>query len=285
MLADLVKLSRPHHWIKNVFVLLPAPFALAAGAQLDVVGFLLGLGAFCLGASAMYAFNDTRDATRDRAHAEKRLRPVAAGRISPTVAYAWAAGLAIVAFGLAHASGHTRATVLLAIYIAVNLAYSLGAKHVPLLDVFLLSSYYLLRVLLGCALLDVAPSNWLLVCSSALALFVGLAKRRAEFVTGHDADHRPALSGYNQSFLDQAIGISASVTVVSYALYTMEAAVLVPGRQFFALPFVVFIVLDYLRIAHVKQEGGSPVDALLRSPTLILACVGWFAATVWSLRW
>lgn len=285
MIADLVKLSRPKHWVKNVFVFLPAPFALAAGARLDLVAFLLGLGSFCLGSSAIYAFNDAQDAERDRAHEEKRHRPIAAGRVSKRTAYVWGALLGAIAFGLAHASGSSEATLLLALYVAVNLFYSAGAKHLPLLDVFLLSSLYLLRVLLGCALLGVHASNWLLVCSSALALFLSLAKRRAEFVAGLDADHRPALSGYSQPFLDQAMGISASVTVVAYALYTMEAAVLIPGRQFVALPFVVFGVLDYLRMVHVQHAGGSPVDALLRSPTLLLSGAGWFAATLWSLRW
>jgi 4-hydroxybenzoate polyprenyltransferase len=285
VLVDLIKLSRPKHWVKNVFVFLPAPFALAAGAELHPLEFLLGLGSFCLASSAIYAFNDAQDAERDRAHEEKRHRPIAAGRITKTTAYVWSAVLVTAAFALAYASRSSDALVLLGLYVAVNLFYSSGGKHLPLLDVFLLSSLYLLRVLLGCALLEVHASNWLLVCSSALALFLSLAKRRAEFVAGLDADHRPALSGYTQGFLDQAMGISATVTIVAYALYTMEAAVLVPGRQFVALPFVVFGVLDYLRLAHVHREGGSPVDALLRSPTLLFVGAGWFAATVWSLRW
>lgn len=285
MLADLVRLARPKHWIKNVFVFLPVPFALAAGARLDAIPFLLGLASFCLASSAVYAFNDAQDAERDRAHEEKRLRPIAAGRITRGTAYVFASVVGLVALGAAIASGRPAAVTLVALYVAINLFYSLGAKHLPLLDVFLLSSLYMLRVILGCELLDVRASNWLLVCSSALALFLSLAKRRAEFVAGLDTNHRPALQGYNQAFLDQAMGISASVTVVAYAMYTMEAPVLVSGRQFVALPFVVFGVLDYLRMAHVNQTGGSPVDALLRSPALLFAGAGWVAATLWSLHW
>ena len=285
MLRDLIQLSRPKHWIKNVFVFLPVPFAMANGAKLDPARFLFGLLSFCLAASAVYGFNDAQDAERDRMHEEKRHRPIAAGRISKPVAYAWSALLALVGAGLAWASGSGGAVALYAVYLIVNVAYSSGAKHVPLLDVFLVAGMYVMRALLGCALLAVQPSNWMLLCSYALALFIALAKRRADLVKGMGADHRPALQGYNESFLDQAIGIAAGMTIIGYALYSMEAAVLLPSRKFAALPFVVFGVLDYLRLAHVGRGGGSPVDMLLRSPTLLLAGVGWLIATLWSLRW
>jgi 4-hydroxybenzoate polyprenyltransferase len=285
MLRDLIELSRPKHWIKNVFVLLPVPFAVASGAHLDILKFALGLFSFCVAASAVYAFNDAQDAERDRAHEDKRNRPVASGRVSPRAAYAWAALLVIVGAALAYATGSGQVLLLYGLYASVNIVYSLGAKHLPLLDVFLVSGMYVMRALLGCALLDVQPSNWLLLCSYALALFIALAKRRADVVKGLGSEHRPALQGYNERFLDQAIGISAALTIIGYALYSMEAMVLLPNRKFAALPFVVFGVLDYLRIAHVERGGGSPVDMLLRSPTLLVAGAGWFFSTLWSLNW
>ena len=284
MLQDLVKLSRPTHWVKNVFVFLPVPFALASGAHLDIAGFGAGLLSICLAASAVYALNDAVDAERDRMHEEKRHRPIAAGRISRPVAYAWSALLMTVSLGLAYATGKPTALALVIVYAVTNLIYSLGAKHVPLLDVFLLSGWYLLRALLGCALLQVEASSWLLLCSFSLALFLSLTKRRADLVKGLGSDHRPALDGYTEGFLDQAIGIAAGMTLLSYAIYSMESAVLIPERKFAALPFVVFGVLDYLRMAHVRRSGGAPVEMLLRSPTLLLAGVGWLSATVWSLR-
>ena len=285
MLRALFELSRPKHWVKNVFVFLPVPFALASGAHFDPLTFAYGLLSFCVGSSAVYAFNDAQDAERDRAHEDKRNRPVASGRISKPIAYGWSLLLACVGAGLSYATQSYAAMLLYALYLAVNAVYSLGAKHLPLLDVFLLSGLYLLRALLGCALLRVEPSNWLLLCSYALALFLALGKRRADVVKGLSSEHRPALQGYNESFLDQAIGISAGMTIIGYALYSMEARVLLPTRKFAALPFVVFGVLDYLRMAHVHRGGGSPVDMLLRSPTLLLAGVGWLGSTIWSLRW
>jgi decaprenyl-phosphate phosphoribosyltransferase len=285
MLRDLIQLSRPKHWIKNVFVFLPVPFALASGARLNLSTFGYGLLSFCLASSAVYGFNDAQDAERDRMHEDKRNRPIAAGRISKPVAYAWSLLLAAAGTLFAVASSSQTALLLFALYLAVNVIYSMGAKHIALLDVFLLAGLYVLRALLGCALLQVQASNWLMLCSYALALFLALAKRRADLVKGLSSDHRPALEGYNESFLDQAIGISAGMTIIGYALYSMEAQVLLPNRKFAALPFVVFGVLDYLRMAHVKRAGGSPVDMVLRAPTLLLAGLGWLVATVWSLRW
>ena len=169
-------------------------------------------------------------------------------------------------------------------YAGLNVIYSCWGKHVSLVDVFLLSSGFVLRVVLGCALVGVAPSSWLLLCSSGLALFLALAKRRADLISGVAGDHRPSLSGYNVPFLDHAMGITAALTLMGYALYCIDAEVLLAGREFATLPFVVFGVLDYLRLVHVNQEGGSPVDLLLTSPTLLFSGIGWVGATLWSVR-
>ncbi len=284
MLADLIELSRPKHWVKNVFVFLPVPFALASGARLDPLTFSLGLLGFCLGSSAVYAFNDAQDAERDKLHETKRSRPIPSGRVPKRIAYLWSSVLVAAGGALVLSWGGTQAMLIFCAYLLVNLAYSLGAKHIALLDVFLLSSYYLMRVLFGCALLEVVASNWLLLVSYALALFLALAKRRADLVKGVDDSHRPSLAGYDQQFLDHAMGICAGMTVVGYALYCMEAPVLIKGREFAGLPFVVFGVLDYLRMAHVKKAGGSPVDTLLTSPGLLLAGAGWLGATIWSVH-
>ena len=284
MVRDYLELSRPKDWVKNVFVFMPVPFALASGAKLEARTFGLGLLAFCMANSAVYSFNDAQDAERDKAHDKKKSRPVASGRVPIRGAYVWSAALASIAAGLAVLSGTLTALSVVAIYLMINLVYSLGAKHVALLDVFLLSSGFMLRVLLGCALLDVPPSNPLLLCSYALALFIALAKRRSDLVKGLDESHRPSLLGYNQTYLDQAMTITASMCVVGYALYSMESVVLLPQRKFASLPFVLFGVLDYLRLVHVRKGGGSPVDLLLGSPGMIATGIGWLLAVAWSVK-
>ena len=282
-LSDYLRLWRPKHWAKNAFVFMPVPFALAAGGELDVTRFALGLLGFCLTSSAVYAFNDVLDAEHDRKHPEKRDRPVAAGRIHPPAAVASAVVLVLAGMALTWASGSRMAVVLQVVYVVFNGIYSLGGKNVPLLDVFILSSGFVLRVLLGCALIDVTPSSWLLMCSSALALFLALVKRRGDLARGLGSEQRPALRGYNVEFLNQAIAISAAMTLIAYALYCTEAAVLIPGREFASLPFVLFGVLDYLRVAYLRNSGGSPVDVILSSPALLISGIGWAVATLWSV--
>lgn len=282
-LSALLELARPKDWVKNVFVLMPVPFALADGATLDPLSFVLGIAGFCLGNSSVYAFNDACDLELDRNHATKCFRPVAAGRISVARALVFSAVLLAAGLLLTNLSGQIEATGILVVYALLNVIYSVWGKHVPLVDVFLLSSGFILRVLLGCALLGVAASSWLLLCSSGLALFLALAKRRADLAMGLGGEHRPSLSGYNLPYLDQAIGITSAMTLMAYALYCIEAAVLIPGREFATLPFVVFGVFDYLRICHVDQTGGSPVDLLLSSPAIMTCGLGWIMATFWSV--
>jgi 4-hydroxybenzoate polyprenyltransferase len=282
--AAIVTLSRPKDWLKNLFVLMPVPFALTGGAELNAKTFAVGLAGFCLANSAVYSFNDARDAERDRAHDTKRNRPVAAGRLSLGGAYTWAASCALSSAAAMWLSGSGPALHVLWLYLAINLAYSLGAKHLALVDVFLLASGFVLRVLLGCALLATQASHAMLLCSYALALFLALAKRRADVVKGLDSAHRPSLQGYNQTFLDHAMAITAAMTIVGYALYSLESSVLIATRKFASLPFVMFGVLDYLRLVHVHRAGGSPVDSLLSSPSLVVAGLGWLSTVLWSVN-
>ena len=281
---DLVRLVRPRDWLKNVFVLLPLPFALGGGSSMEPAALALGLVAMSLASSAAYAFNDWWDAGRDWRHPRKRERPLAAGRLpaaaGPAVSLGLAAAGTALAFGLAPAP----AGFLVTSYLGLQVLYTLYGKHVPLIDVFLLSSGFVLRVVLGCALVGVPPSNWLLLCSSSLALLLALAKRRADLVQGLDERHRPSLAGYSRAFLDQGLAVSAGLTITAYALYCMDSAVLAPGREFASLPFVVFGVMECLRIVHAEDGGGSPVDMLLSSPVLLACSFAWAGAILLSVR-
>jgi len=284
LIADLLQLSRPGHWIKNVFILMPLPFAAAMGAKIELLPLVLGVASFCLAGSATYALNDEQDARLDRRHPEKCQRPVAAGRLSPLAARVWFGVLVVASLALAAATGSGGAPLVVAVYLLLNIGYSFGAKHVPVLDVSLLASYYVLRVTLGCVLVGVLPSSWLLLCTTTLALFLALAKRRADIVQGLDREHRPVLDGYDRAYLDHAMSITAGTTLIAYALYCLEAGVMAPGREFASVPLVVFVVLEYLRLVHLKNEGGAPVDLVLRSPVLLGCAAGWLVAVAWSLR-
>jgi 4-hydroxybenzoate polyprenyltransferase len=297
MIAGLIRLARPRDWIKSVFVLLPLPFAWtamdAAGRRsFSPVSFCLGLLGFCLVTSSVYTLNDLWDAKADRLHPTKRRRPIAAGEVSPLAAAIQLVVLLAAGLGLCLASERYPSVIIVLSYVAVNLAYNLGAKNVALLDVFLLSSGFVIRVLLGCALAAAWPSPWLLLCTSTLALFLGFGKRRADLTEDLDLDHRPSLRGYNKAFLDQAVSICAGVAILAYALYCIEAKIETKdatkrifqhGREMASLPFVAYGILDYLRMVQVEGIGGSPVDVAYHSRSMQICAAGWIAAVTWSL--
>ena len=278
----LVRLARPKHWIKNVFVLMPLPFALASGARLDWAPFCWGLLGFCLANSAVYVLNDLLDAEADRLHPKKRLRPIASGQVPGWLAVAWCVILLTISLGAGFASGVLWAPALTLIYLGINAAYCIKVKHIALLDVFALASGFLIRVLLGCVLVDVTPSNWLLLCASSLALFLGFAKRRADLQAGLDDKHRPSLNGYSPSFLDQALAIMAGTALISYTLYAVESELFAKGRELASAPFVAYGILNYLNLAN-RGGGGSPVETAFKSWDLQLCGLGWGIAVMWSL--
>jgi 4-hydroxybenzoate polyprenyltransferase len=280
--AELVRLARPAHWIKSGFVLMPLPFAIVSGATVRPYALAAGVLGFCLIASSVYVLNDLLDAPADRLHPLKRLRPIAAGAVPARVAALFGILLAAAGFELLILT-ETAAPWLGLLYGGINIAYSLGAKRQALLDVFILSSGFVIRVVLGCVLVRVVPSNWLLLCSSSLALFLGFAKRRGDLQEGVSAAHRPSLAGYSIGFLDHGMTIAACIALLSYALYSIESEVLLAGREMAPMPFVVYGVLYYLREAHTRGAGSSPVDLALRSPTIWICMAGWGLSVMWSL--
>jgi len=288
MLKGLIKLARLKHWIKNVFILLPVPFALAARAtrvpfQEEVGTLLLGLLGFSLINSAVYTLNDLIDADADQLHPRKCKRPLASGEVSGRAACIQIGVLMLAGLALCLATGRPTVVLLSLAYIGINIAYCMGAKHVAVFDVFMLSSGFVIRVLLGCALVNATPSAWLLLCTTSVALFLGFTKRRADIVAGVDANHRPSLEGYSLPFLDQAITICAGVTLLGYALYGIESAMFVEGREMASMPFVAYGIMNYLRISNVENAGGSPVEIAYTSRSSQICAIGWIIAVLWSL--
>ncbi len=284
MLTGLVRLARPQDWVKNVFVVLPVPFALAAGADFDPVVFLLGLSGFCLINSAVYTLNDLCDAEADRLHPKKRHRPIASGAVSRRAAVVQMAVLLCAGLELCIAADILLVTLYAFVYFLINVAYCRGAKNVALMDVFLLCSGFVIRVLIGCALVAAPPSPWLLLCTGTLAMFIGFTKRRADLTEELASDHRPSLRGYNKAFLDQAVSICAGVAMLAYALYCIEEiGGRYAGREMISMPFVAYGILNYLRMAQVDGIGGSPVYVAYHSFSMQICAVGWLAAVTWSL--
>ena len=283
-LRNVLQLLRPHHWIKNGFVLAGLLFGHAGGDSALVAAALAATAAFCLASSAVYAVNDALDAPRDREHPEKNRRPVARGAIAPRVALGIGVALAILALGVALWAGWPVAAFIAA-YLALNVAYSLGLKHVAVLDVFIIAAGFMLRLLAGTWGIGIEPSRWLLACGFLLTLFLGFAKRRAELdrLAGDAAQHRAVLEDYSLAFLDRAVFACALGMVITYALYTVaETTVALHGteRLIWTLPWVLLGTFRYLFRLHYRGGGGDPAQELLRDPLLAASALGWVATVL-----
>ena len=278
MLKGLIKSMRPRQWTKNIFIFA----ALVFDKQLFVLDPLLrtlaGFALFCLISSAVYIFNDLMDIDADRNHPSKKDRPIASG-VVPTGA-AWAAGglLAAVTLVLGYFLAPAFAGMV-ALYLLINLLYSVWLKHVPIVDVLIIAAGFVLRVGAGVTLIDVERfSPWLYVVMTLLALFLGFGKRRAELtlLAQGAGSHRKVLDGYTLPLLDQYMLIVSSTTVVAYSLYTFSAPNLPDNHtMMLTIPFVVYTIFRYLYLIHVENAGGAPEDILISDRPFLAAMVLW----------
>ena len=286
-MPPLLVLLRPQQWVKNAFVVAPLFFTPGMLTPHNLLQVALGFASFCLLASAVYVLNDSMDRTADRLHPEKRLRPLAAGTVSP--AQALLLLLLLGAGGLAVAVALGRGFLEIALlYLGLNIAYSTWLKRVSIVDVMLVATGYVLRIYAGAALIGVTASVWIIVCAGLVALFIALAKRRDDVVRALGSAHRSALAGYTKPFLDAAIGIVLGGLVVSYIIYTTDQTVMQrfgTERLYLTTPFVIMGVLRYLQIALVEERSGSPTTIVLTDRFLILCVLGWiacFAALIYA---
>lgn len=273
-----MRLLRPNHWVKNLFVLAPLVFAgkLLDGAAWANAG--LAFAGFCLLSSGVYAFNDVWDAEEDRAHPLKRFRPVAAGELGETSSLVAAAlmlscGCAVnvsVSFGVCVAG---------LLFITLHVLYTLWLKNCILVDVMCIAAGFVLRAFAGALAIGVPVSLWLLVCTFTLCMFLGFAKRRCEVAAlqGDVSDHRATLSYYTVPLLDHLLSVSAGLAVVTYLLYTVEPRTIQKVGTpylFFSVPFVIYCVF---RVALRTEAGdvSGPTEAVTTDKPFIAGFVLW----------
>ena len=279
-----LKLLRPHQWIKSGFVFVGLLFGHAWNDPVLVGAVLRAAAAFAGAASAIYVLNDYIDRERDRAHPEKCRRPLACGAISGGEA----ALLGVVCLGVALALAASVSSLVfgvIAAYLLLNVAYSLGLKHVVLLDVFIISAGFMLRILAGTLGVGIEPSHWLLLCGLLVTLFLGFAKRRAELAAleGGGGSHRQVLDDYDPQLLDKLIGICAAGTLVTYSLYTVSPETVAmhgTGNLVYSVPCVLYGLFRYLFLLHRRGGGGDPAAALLGDRHLLGAFVAWLAVVL-----
>ena len=274
--AALVAL-RPRQWSKNLLLFAGILFAAELGDLARWVEAVTAFAAYCAASSAAYLANDVRDAASDRLHPLKRERPVASGEMSRRAALGLAAGLTVLALGLAIALGPL-SVLLLTLFLALQGAYTLSLRNVVLIDVMAISGLFVVRAAAGAEAVDVRISPWLLLCTALLALFLALAKRRGELVLAGRAatPGRSVLSGYSLGLVDQLVTVVAAATIVAYSIYTVSSEH--SAALMATIPFVVFGLFRYLLLVHRDDLGEEPEHILL-SDRPILAAVGLWALT------
>jgi 4-hydroxybenzoate polyprenyltransferase len=283
MLKHLFKAMRPRQWTKNGFIF----FGLIFDKQLFQSGPFLktleGFFLFCLISSSVYLFNDIADIEADRLHPEKKKRPLASGKLPVNVAVVSAVVLVVVSLSLGYLLEPTFAGIL-ALYFAINLLYSRWLKHVPILDVLIVSSGFVLRVAAGVALITVERfSPWLYMITILFSLYIGLGKRRAEMnlLAQGAAAHRRVLDGYTIPLLDQYITIVSGMTIIAYSLYTFSAPNLPENHSMMlTIPFVVYGIFRYLQLIQTGNAAGSPDEVALKDRPLQATVLLWGLAVI-----
>jgi decaprenyl-phosphate phosphoribosyltransferase len=275
-LKPYLKLIRPHQWLKNGFVLMPAFFAGKIAVLFGDYRLALAVVSFCAAASAVYIFNDIRDLERDKLHELKRNRPLATGDVPIRNAAVLMMVLAIAAAALAFIVGPA---FLFAVagYIAINVLYSLFVKHISVIDISFVAVGFVLRVIAGGIAAEVPVSKWIILMTFLLACCLALGKRRDDLLLDVDKnDLRPALSGYTLTFIDVCLVVLSVTTIVCYIMYTVSEEVvhrLHTDNVYLTSVFVIIGILRFLQIAIVEQRSGSPTLILIKD-TMIQAMVG-----------
>lgn len=281
-----IKLLRPHQYVKNGFILFPLFFAFKF-TQMDLVlPVMLVTICFCLVASAIYVLNDYFDIEADRNHPTKKDRPMASGAVPVSHGLILMVLLAVGGCTGIYFISHD-ALWLTGMYIANNLLYSFKLKHIPVLDITLLSLGFVLRLFIGSAAAgagEVPLSMWIVLCSYLLALFLALAKRRDDVLLSAEGKKvRKSIDGYNLEFINGAMMVMASVTIVSYISYCISEEVttrLKTHDLYITVIFVLLGILRYMQITFVEQKSGSPTKVLLKDLFLQLVIVGWLVSFV-----
>lgn len=305
-MLPLARSLRPQEWIKNLLIFAGLLFSGQVDESAQVLDAVLVFAAFCAMSSAGYLFNDIHDAEHDRRHREKRHRPIAAGELSVAVAATIALVLAVAAVAILLVAVDAEAGGLVALYGVITAAYTLLLKRLVIVDVMTIASLFLLRVIAGAVAVEAQASEFLLLCTAMLALFLGFTKRRQEAITempavssasepqasGKPAEpaagtaglaqpvtSRPVLEHYSIPFLDQMIAMVTAAAIISYAIYAIDSP-LVGSKMLATAPSVLYGIFRYLYLIYDRGDTRSTAAILTEDPGMVLAGVTWIGAAI-----
>ncbi len=288
ILAGLFRTMRPKQWTKNAAVLIALVFDAKVFQAGPLLRSLAGLALLCLVTGAVYIINDVADIDKDRQHPTKRKRPLPSGELSVPVAVAGAIGLLVVALPLAFWL-NLHFGLLAAGYLALQLAYTFALKNYVIVDVIAIAAGFVIRVGAGVPLVPADRfSPWLYVCTTLLALFLGLGKRRQELVLLQDnaRNHRAILGEYSVAFLDEMINVVISAAIVAYSIYTFSAVNVPPNHlMMLTIPFPMYGLFRYLYLIHIRGETAAPDEVFLKDRPIQLTVVLWGLLSFGLLYW
>ena len=279
-MKEIIKLLRPHQYVKNLFVFAPLFFSFSVVYE-DIINTFLVFLFFSLLASSIYVLNDLMDIEEDRQHPKKKSRPLASGKVSKQIAIALIVGLSFISLSAAFFLNQAL-FIVLAIYFVLNIAYSLKLKHITIIDIFIIATGFVLRLFAGATVLENELSMWIIIMTFLLALFLAVAKRRDDVVLASQGkETRKNIDGYNLEFVNAIMVFMAGVIVVAYILYTVSEGVierLHTQHLYLTAFFVILGIMRYMQLTFVEQNSGSPTKIVLKDRFLQITIILWLVS-------
>lgn len=279
-----IKLLRPKDWAKNLFLFVPSFFAKHIFTSPKIGLLLAGFAAFSCIASSIYIINDYRDIDDDRKHPVKSKRPLASGMVKPSHAVVTCILLILTGCALAYvANPGLDFLLVLGVYFFVNLAYSFGLKNIAILDMLILASGFVFRVKGGAIIAHVDSSEWLIIMTFLLALFMAIGKRRDDLILkeASGTEMRKSVSGYNLEYLNTMLGLFSAIIIVAYISYTQSPKTIVrlgTYRLYYSSVFVIAGIMRYMQVVFVMKNAGSPTDILYKDRFIQVTIFLWIVS-------
>ena len=277
---NILKILRPHQWVKNTFIFIPLFFGGSLFDMADWTSSLVAFVAFSFAASAIYSINDIVDVEADKKHPKKCKRPIAAGLVSKRQASLLAIILAIAALALPFLLNNWMLSVVIALYLAMNLCYCIRLKHYAIIDVCIVALGFVMRIVAGGVATDIVLSRWIVMMTFLLTLFLSFAKRRDDVLIMNETGMAPRknTSRYNLTFINQAITITGGVMLVCYIMYTVSPEVIERFNSpnlYMTSFFVILGLLRYMQLTVVDERSGEPTRLVLSDRLIQLIIAGW----------
>ncbi len=282
----IIKLLRPHQYVKNLFIFAPILFAFNFNA-INFTNTLIAFVLFSLIASSIYILNDLMDIQEDRAHPKKKFRPIASGEVSTKVAKYLFIALSSISLSLAF-SFSAELFYVLSAYFLLNIAYSLKLKHISIVDIFIISTGFVLRLFAGSVATGIELSMWIIIMTFLLALFLSLAKRRDDVLLSLEGkDTRKNIDGYNLEFVNATMVLMSGVVIVSYILYTISEEVtqrLHTEYLYLTSFFVILGIFRYMQITFVENNSGSPSKIVVKDTFMKITILLWIFSFIGIIK-